>query len=277
MEPKIGLALSGGGAKGFAHVGVLKSLEENGIKVDIISGVSAGALVGGWYSSGVSVEEIEDICYSTDFKSFIKLMFDPARGGGLVAGRRIKKFIYEKLEEKKIEKFRIKYCATAVDIKTGEIFYFTKGDATRAIMASIAIPGIFKPVFYKGKYLVDGGVIEPISLEIVKKMGGEVNIGVDLTKSKVLISEIKRSGKFGIKENVYISLRLMQRQLANLQFERNPDFLRIEPDVSKVGTFSFGSRKIAEETINNGKKLMDKNIPKLMGMIENFKYKHTTT
>ena len=271
MQPKIGLALSGGGAKGFAHVGAIKSLEKHGISVDVISGVSAGALVGGWYSSGRDIKEIEEICYSTDFKDFLSLMFDPSRGGGLVAGRKIRKFIWAHLEEKKIENFRIKYSATAVDIKKGELFYFNKGDATRAIMASIAIPGIFRPVFYRGKCLVDGGVMEPISLDVVKEMGGEVNIGVDLTKFQVLASEIRRSGKFGIKENVYLSIKLMQRTLANKTFERHPDFIRIEPDVSKVGTLTFGSRKITEDTIKKGEIYMKKNIPKILEMIEKFK------
>ncbi len=274
MSVKVGLALSGGGAKGFAHVGVIKSLEKHDVPIDVISGVSAGSIVGGMYASGLSIEEIEKLCYSSGYRDFLKLFFDPARrGGGIIAGRRIDSFIISHVKRKKIESFPIKFGCSTVDLVTGDVFHFKKGDISTAIRASSAVPGVFKPVIYKGRYLVDGGVLEPISLDLVKELGGEVNVGIDLTTYPDLPSKIKKGDKISIRDTIHFSSKIMHKRLADMIFQLNPDVLRIRPNVNKVGIFSLGSERIARRTVKEGKDTMDRNVSKVKEMIENYQKK----
>ncbi|MBD3155274.1 MAG: hypothetical protein GF368_01300 [Candidatus Aenigmarchaeota archaeon] len=272
MKPKIGLALGGGGAKGFAHIGVIKSLEKNEIPIDAISGVSAGSLVGGMYASGTPIGELENICYSSGYRDIIKLILDPIKGkGGVIAGRKIANFIRSHMKKIKIEDFPIKFGCAAVDLISGKLFYFKRGNIIDAVMASSAVPGIFTPIKYEGKYLVDGGVLEPISLNLVKELGGEVNIGIDLASYPGFSSKIKKEDKISIKDTVKYSYKIISKGLTDFSFRENPDILRIKPDVSKVGIFMFGSKKIAKKTVEEGERAMDKNIPKVKEMIENYR------
>ncbi|MBL7169414.1 MAG: patatin-like phospholipase family protein [Candidatus Aenigmarchaeota archaeon] len=273
METKVGLALSGGGAKGFAHVGVIKSLEKHGIPIHVISGVSAGALVGGMYASGMVIEEIEEVCLSSGYKEILKLIFDPSKGsGGVITGKKIDKFIKSHVKKEKIEDFQIKFVCVAADLVTGKSFYFKKGDVSIAIRASGAVPGVFKPVLYKGMYLVDGGIIEPIALNVVKELGGEINIGIDLSGYPDMKSKIK-NGRISMKDTVYSSFIMMHKKLSDVVFEENKDFLRINPNVNKISAFMFGSKKVVRDTIKEGERIMDKNIPKLKDMIKNYQKK----
>jgi len=273
MKPKIGLALSGGGAKGFAHIGVIKSLEKHNIPIHVISGVSAGGLIGGMYASGMTIKEIEDICLSSGYKDILKLIFDPSKGsGGVITGKKIDKFIKLHVKKEKIEDFPIKFVCVAVDLITGKPFYFKNGEISIAVRASGAVPGVFKPVLYKGMYLVDGGVLEPIALDVVKKLGGEVNIGIDLSCYPDVKSKIK-NGNISMKDTIYSSFIMMHKKLSDIAFEENRDFLRINPNVSNVWTFMFGAKKIVENTIKEGENVMDKNIPKVREMIESYQKK----
>jgi len=271
MRPKIGLALSGGGAKGFAHIGVIKSLENHDIPIDVISGVSAGSIVGGTYSSGTAIDELEEITYTSGYRDILKLIFDPIRGkGGLIAGRKINNFIRSHVKQTKIEDFPIKFGCSAVDLVTGELFHFKKGDITTAMRASSAVPGVFTPVVYEGKHLVDGGVLEPICLSLVKELGGEVNIGIDLTTYPDLSSKIQKKDTVSISDTLHFSYKIMHKRLADFSFRENPDVLRIRPDVTKVGTLMFGWKKLAKEAVEQGEKTMNENIAKVKEMIENY-------
>jgi len=271
MKVKVGLALSSGGARGFAHVGVIKSLVKHNIPIDIISGVSAGALFGGIYASGATMEEIEKVCYSTKYKDILPIIWDFSRkvSGGLVVGKKIDKFLNSLLMEEKIENFPIKFTCTATDLISGKAVYFDNGPASIAIRASGAIPAIFKPIEYGGKYLVDGGVVEPMSLERVKKFGGNVNIGVDISRSTNILEKLANGKKLNIKDSVYSSFVLMQKRFTDIEFKENKNFLRIRPKVDWIKSLKFGSEETARKGIKEGERIMDKNIPKVKEMIKN--------
>jgi len=163
--PKIGLALGGGAAKGIAYIGVLKVLERNKIPIDYISGTSIGSVIGGLYASGYSAKELEKIAIEMDWKS----LFDFSQlERGLISGKGIEKKIRELLKNKQFKDLKIKFIATSVDIKTGREYFFNKGDVTKAIRASIAIPGLFAPVHLHNMILVDGGVIDPVPVKSLK-------------------------------------------------------------------------------------------------------------
>ncbi|MHA1972639.1 MAG: patatin-like phospholipase family protein [Candidatus Hodarchaeales archaeon] len=275
-KPKIGLALSSGGARGFAHVGVIKSLVKHNIPIDIITGVSAGALFGGIYASGATVEEIEEVCYSTtNYKEILPIVWDFSRktSGGFIIGKKVDKFLNSLLKEKNIENFPIKFICTATDLISGRAVYFDKGSASIAIRASGAIPGIFKPIEYNGKYLVDGGVVEPISLECVKKLGGNVNIGVDISRSPNIPEKVRNGKKLNIKDSLYSSFALMQKRFTDIEFKENKDFLRIRPKVDWIKSLEFYSSKTARKGIKEGERIMDKNILKVKEMIKNYQKK----
>jgi NTE family protein len=177
-EKKVGLALSGGGARGFAHVGVLKALVENEIPIDLIAGTSAGSFVGGAYAAGMSVDEIVEVGKKISWFGVAGFSYSPK---GFLSNAAMKGFIESNFPVSKFEDLRIPFTAVACDLERGEEVYLAEsGDLTHAIRASCAIPGVFVPVTDDGRQLVDGGVVSPIPTRAVKKMGADVIIAVDL-------------------------------------------------------------------------------------------------
>jgi len=173
-----------GGAKGLSHIGVIKFLEDNDIKIDFITGSSIGALIGGAYASGLSIKEIEDIALETDLTSTAKL-FSPGFGkSGLVTGSKVQDFLTSILGDKNIEDLKIPFTAIATDIITGEEILFNKGNLVEAIRASISIPIVFQPVIRNNLVLVDGGLVNPVPINVVRKMGADYIIAVNILSSK---------------------------------------------------------------------------------------------
>ncbi len=178
---KIGLALSGGAARGFAHLGVLKTLVEHDIPVDFIAGTSAGSFAGGALACGASVEEVIEISRKISWFNMAGFSFSPK---GILSNASMGKFINERFPHKRFEDLPIPFAAVACDLETGEeVVLSDTGDLALAIRASCAIPGVFMPVEIEGKTLVDGGVIAPIPTKAVKKLGAEIVIAVDVISS----------------------------------------------------------------------------------------------
>lgn len=185
---KIGLALSGGAAKGLAHIGAIKALEEAGIQIDYIAGSSMGALIGAAYASGIPIDTLEKIVTNTDL-NFAKL-FDPRLfQPGLIKGNKVKKFLYTLYGDKNIEDLPIPFAATATDIKTGKLYVINKGSLAEAVRASISVPIVFTPLQYKEAFLVDGGVVNPVPIDVVREMGAEHIIAVLVIFSDLLSDE----------------------------------------------------------------------------------------
>ncbi len=178
MGGKVGLALSGGGARGFAHVGVLKALVENDIPIDMIAGTSAGSFVGGAFAAGLSVDDIVEVGNKISWFGVAGFSYSPK---GFLSNLPMKGFMEKNFPVKRFEDLRIPFTAVACDLETGdEVLLKDEGDLTHAIRASCAIPGVFVPVSDDGRQLVDGGVVSPIPTRAVKKMGADVIIAVDL-------------------------------------------------------------------------------------------------
>ena len=183
-KKKVGLVLGSGGAKGLSHIGVIKFLEEMDIKIDFITGSSIGALLGGAYAGGLSIKEIENIALETDLTSTAKL-FSPGFGkSGLVTGTKVQEFLTSKLGNKNIEYLKIPFTAVATDIITGQEIHFNKGNLVEAIRASISIPIVFQPVILNNIVLVDGGLVNPVPINVAREMGADYIIAVNILSSK---------------------------------------------------------------------------------------------
>ena len=274
MGLKVGLVLSGGGAKGLAHIGVIKCLEKNNIPIDIITGSSAGAIIGGIYASGTSIKNIEEIVFDLGYKEVGRLLFDPQKlSYGLIKGDKITKFIYDVLTEKMIEKFPTKFGCVTVDITKGRRIVITKGDAAEAIRASMSVPVIFKPVIYKKLFLVDGGVIDPLPVQPAKDLGANVIIASDVSGFYPLSKEFKNGEKVKLSDTIKSTMMIMQRRIVELDFKNYENAVRIQPDVKNIPIFKFGSKEVAEKAIENGEKATSKKIKKIKEMIGNYRKK----
>lgn len=176
---KIGLALGSGGAKGLAHIGVLRVLEEANIDIDFIAGTSIGALVGAYYAANPDLLKLEELILSFNKRKGFAL-FDPALRGGLIKGNRIEKLISEVLEGAAFPSLRIPFSAVTTDMKSAKEVIINHGDLVKAIRASISVPPVFQPVLYKNKLLADGGLSDPVPVDAVRAMGADVVIAVNV-------------------------------------------------------------------------------------------------
>lgn len=175
LRPRIALVLSGGAARGFAHVGMLRVLERERLRPDLVVGTSAGAIVGGMYASGMSTSEIERAAEQLDWT--VLFDFDPVRavlngfGLGLVPGARLEQFLRRHLTAP-IERFPVGFAAVAADMETGDVAVLNHGDAARAVRASCAVPGVYAPVRARGRLLADGQIVSPLPVRTARRLGG---------------------------------------------------------------------------------------------------------
>ncbi len=174
---KIGLALGGGAAKGIAHIGVLKAIEENNLKIECISGTSIGAMVASYYAFGKSVDSLQDLSKEMSFGSLIGFTLQKK---GLFSTKSIREMILKDLGDVCIEDAKIPLAICATDIANGERVILRKGKLVDAVCASIAVPGIFIPVEIDKRLLVDGGITENVPISALEEMGAGITIAVDL-------------------------------------------------------------------------------------------------
>ena len=179
---KIGLALSGGGARGWAHIGVIRALQNANIPIDIIAGSSIGAFVGAIYVAG-ELDDLEVYVRDLDWKSIVSYfdMVFPTKG--LLDGSKITELLSQRLKTLKMEDAAIPFCCVATDIITGKEVHIQNGSMVDAVRASIAIPGIFTPFQKDGQYLSDGGIVNPLPVDVVKSMGADIVIAVNLNRN----------------------------------------------------------------------------------------------
>ena len=211
QRPKIGLALGGGGAKGAAEVGVLKVLEEAGVQVDYIVGTSIGSIVGGLYAAGYSASELETMFQTQEWLSLLTdrkaslnnepyttidgvtyifgfpVMDRNSQGIGVMSGGKIEQLIDSMASAKGCKNFeglKIPFCCVTADIRNAKEVILSKGMLSRALRASMSIPGIFKPVEYNGLLLVDGGMLNTLPVDVCRQMGADIVIAVDLQQNE---------------------------------------------------------------------------------------------
>ncbi len=175
----IGLALGGGAARGWAHIGVLQELDAQGIRPDIIAGTSVGAVAGGCYAAGKLVE-LEAFSRSLTKRRVFTLMDLSFLGGGLIGGGRLKSRLERELASLPIETLPTKFAAVATEIGSGHEIWLTRGSLVDAIRASYALPGIFEPVQHGGRWLFDGALVNPIPVSVCRALGATYVIAVNL-------------------------------------------------------------------------------------------------
>lgn len=176
--PVIGLALGSGAARGWAHIGVLRILEREGISPSIVCGTSIGALVGAAYAAG-QVERMHDWVKTLDWQAVMSLI-DLKMGGGLIEGSKLVDFFSQQFKDEGIERLEKKFACVATDLSDGNEVWLREGKVIDAVRASIALPGLFTPIFKEGRLLVDGGLVNPIPVSLCRAMGAEIVIAVDL-------------------------------------------------------------------------------------------------
>jgi NTE family protein len=177
--PRVALALGGGAARGFAHIGVIEVLEENGIHPDIVTGTSAGSLVAALYASGRSGKELETIAVNMDESALTDWSFP---GRGLIRGEALAHYIRESTGNKPLEQMKIPLGIVATDLDSGKPIVFRRGDVGTAVRASSAVPAVFQPVRIGAHEYVDGGLASPVPVRAARDMGADVVIAVDISQ-----------------------------------------------------------------------------------------------
>lgn len=199
-RPKIGLALGGGSAKGLAHIGVIKVLEENNIPIDYIAGTSIGALIGGFYAFSKNISEIEDIALNNNFYEYLSMFFDPSLYQGLIKGNKVVKFIENYIGQTTFNDLKIPFRCVATNVKSGEPVIEKNGTVAQAIRTSISMPVFFKPIERDGVFLIDGALSIPVPVQMVRDMGADIVIAVNLYKNN-LNSAINKLDIFNVADN----------------------------------------------------------------------------
>ncbi|HSE83941.1 MAG TPA: patatin-like phospholipase family protein [Thermodesulfobacteriota bacterium] len=202
---KIGIALGAGGAKAFAHIGILKVLAQAGIECDVVAGTSMGSLVGAVYASG-NIQKLGEAASKIKLSDIPGLLGPMWPNQGLCDGRGFLKHLNEIIEVENIEDLQKPFAAVCVDLNKSEMFTFTKGVVCQAVQSSMAIPAIFAPVIFEDKLLVDGGVLEPIPVQAARSLGADFVIAVDLLTN--CVSCFTDSDSQAVKSEVQESLLL---------------------------------------------------------------------
>ncbi|WP_226578439.1 patatin-like phospholipase family protein [Halobacillus litoralis] len=229
-KPTIGLALGSGGARGFAHLGVLKVLHNHGIPVDMIAGSSMGALVGSFFAAGQRIEDMYKLALTFKRKYYLDFTVPKM---GFVQGKRIKEYIRIFTFGKNIEDFKIPMSIVATDLYAGEKKIFTSGPASEAVRASIAIPGIFVPERINDRLYIDGGVIDRVPVSVVKQMGAQFIIAVDCAHFDA------DPNIHSIYDVITQSIDIMQDELVTAIGVSSDADVMIRPDVSKYSSRAF--------------------------------------
>lgn len=180
MSKTLGLALGSGGARGVAHIGFIKALEEEGIKPDFISGSSMGAVIGSCYAKGMKIDEIRDITLKIKTGDIIDFSASAITKLGLLRSKKVQRIFLQYLGDVTFDELDVPFTCTAVDLYSGKLHVFDRGSVALAVQASSAIPTVFRPVAYEDKLLVDGGVLCRVPVEQVKAMGADVVVAVDV-------------------------------------------------------------------------------------------------
>jgi NTE family protein len=235
---KIGLALGGGAARGLAHIGVLEVLEKEGIPIDMIAGTSAGAAIGALYAQGKDASQIKDLALSTGWKQLVSLVDLALPRSGFIEGTRIKNLLRSIMGDIEFSDLRIPLACVATDIRSGEEVIINDGSVLEGVRASISIPVIFTAVKRQDRYLVDGGLVNPVPVSVVKEMGADfiiaANVIPDMGDRTQRAQGFKQPNIFNVMlQSIYIATYSLVR--SSLE---GADIV-IEPQLTHIGYGDF--------------------------------------
>ncbi|MCR5882749.1 patatin-like phospholipase family protein [Rhizobacter sp. J219] len=247
--PRVGLALGGGAARGFAHIGVIQVLEENGIKVDYVTGTSAGSLVAALYASGRNGSALAAMADQMDESAFADWAFP---GRGLIRGEALARYVRENTGGRTIEQMVLPLGIVATDLDTGQAILFQRGDAGTAVRASSSVPAVFTPVKIGTREYVDGGLVSPVPVRFAKQMGAELVIAVD-------ISAIPDGAPTGDPMRMLLQTFAIMGKSIN-SFELREADVVLRPKLAGVSSADFSNRK---RSIQAGRDAMTAALPEL--------------
>jgi NTE family protein len=282
LTPRIGLALGGGAARGWAHVGVIRALEQRGIRPDLICGTSAGALVGAAYAAG-ELDQFEQWILGMDLKQVVSLL-DVRMNGGLIKGGRLMDFYRDNFVDHPIENLPIPFGAVATALHNGAEVWMRSGSTADAVRASIALPGMFSPVWREEQLLVDGGLVNPVPVSLARAMGADIVIAVDLNSdllgrhlredlnapdapvsdwvrqlqdslNKLFPSLVSDEPRLpSMIDVVTSSINIMQVRITRSRMAGEPPDITVSPQLSHLGLLEFHR---AKEAIDEGRRAVD--------------------
>jgi NTE family protein len=261
MKPKIGLALGSGSARGWAHIGVIRALEEAGVRPDIVCGCSIGALVGAAYVGG-DLDRLEAWISTLAWKDVLGLM-DVRFSGGLIKGDKLISFLERHFIDREISALPLPFGCVATDLANGREIWLREGSVVAAVRASSAVPGLLAPVKRDGRLLVDGGLVNPVPVSLCRALGAEIVIAVDLG-SDIVGSSLKRGVpvedrhgpswsnrilvSLGLKDNggvpsmtsvLTTSVNIMQERIARSRLAGEPADVLISPRLAHLGLMDY--------------------------------------
>lgn len=286
-KPRIGLALGGGAARGWAHIGVIRALEKAGISPQIVCGTSMGALVGAAYAAG-EIARMDQWVQQLDWPAVMSLM-DWHMSGGLMEGAKLVGFFRAKFDDRGIEHLPRKFGCVATELATGREVWLQEGPVIDAVRASIALPGLLTPVVHGGRLLVDGGLVNPVPVSLCRALGAEIVIAVDLNwdlvgrRAKIPRLPESESGAaqnalidavFGrfrqrsldpaqspsVKDVMLTSLNIMQVRITQSRMAGEPADVVIRPRLSGIVAMDFHRGAVASA---EGERAANEAIPQL--------------
>ena len=295
-RPLIGLALGGGAARGFAHIGILRALLERGIAPDVVVGTSIGAAVGGAYVTG-NLDAFESWARGLQPRNVLSYLDIQLNGSGLIGGGKLASELEQSIGRRLIEDLPIKFAAIATEVTTGHEIWLTHGRLVEAIRASYSLPGIFSPVMIGDRWLVDGALVNPVPVSAARALGAEIVIAVNLNadnfghggtisafgtppdlpdeQAPAPTAPARGIGKFfsteramkreffgsvgrpGISTVMVEAFNIMQDRITRARLAGDPPDVLISPRVQKIGWFDFHR---AEETIAHGRRAAERTI-----------------
>ena len=249
--PKLGLALGGGAARGFAHIGVIQVLEENGIKPDLVVGTSAGSLVAAFYASGKTGAQLQWLADTMD-ESQLTDWTIPFMSRGMLRGEALGRYVNSQLNGAKIEDLKMPLGIVATDLQTGDSILFRRGDIATAVRASSAVPSVFEPVRIGNKDYVDGGLVSPVPVRSARQMGADIVIAVDISSRP---EDAKTTDMLKV---LLQTFSIMGKSISQLEMSQAEVVVR--PALPDVGSAEFAAR---QKSIEAGRAAMRLALPAL--------------
>ncbi len=237
-KPIVGLVLGAGAARGFAHVGVIKALEAQGIRPDIVVGSSAGSVIAALFASGATGNDLNRLALNLDEATIADWGLPFAgRFGGLIKGDALQNMVNREVQNKSIEQMRIPLGIVATELQSGKGVLFRTGNTGMAVRASCSVPGVFQPAVISGKEYVDGGLVAPVPVSYARQMGATLVIAVNISSEPVLQDA---SGTLGVLQQ---TISIMQRSIN--QYELKSADIVIQPHLKQMSSGDFRSRNAA--------------------------------
>ncbi|GJE62377.1 patatin-like phospholipase family protein [Methylobacterium trifolii] len=301
--PRVGLALGGGSARGWAHIGVIQGLEEAGIHPAMVAGCSIGAVVGACYAAG-KLDLLADFALSLTRRRVVGLLDLRLTGSGLIGGGRLRRRLLRDLGERRTEDLPVGFACVATELGTGHEVWLTRGPLVETVRASYALPGIFPPVSLDGRLLMDGTLVNPVPVSLARALGADlvicVNLNCDPRVRGGLIEpdgpdpvgravagavEVRRRGLLhavrgrwrrgrpepgeaqapGIARVMFEAFNITQDRISRARLERDPPDVGIRPDLADMGQFEFHR---AAEGIERGRQAARAALPRIRAMLE---------